>query len=66
MLEERLQQIRQVQQEIEVVKADIRRLTAQVASGAKLAEQQVQHISELERNASSAGEQATALCFCIC
>ena len=66
MLEERLQQIRQVQQEIEGVKADIRQLTAQVASGAKLAEQQVLHISELERIASYAGEQATALCFCIC
>ena len=66
MLEERLQQIRQVQEEIEGVKADMRRLTAQAARGAKLAEQQTLHISELERIGSSAGEQATALCVCIC
>lgn len=66
MLEERLQQIRQVQEEIEGVMADMRRLTAQAARGAKLAEQQALHITELERIGSSAGGQATSLCFCIC
>ncbi len=65
LLEERLQQIRQVEEEVEDVKAEMRRLSAQAAGSAKLAEQQALHISELEHLGGSTGEGAAALCFCF-